>query len=183
MLRLPIYNTRWLEAAEHRFDLSGNIFGDADCFFRPRSRPAPCAVTPALCHVEVIGQEPIGTVSNKKTEQFQLRFYFADLQHSDIWISPYSPQRTGPPTMLTVKAQVVQRRLGGVLTAFRTSTCIASCRRPLALPSYVQTRKVAAVPGKPNPDNMGGPGGQEHYPESNPLRRWLHTHRSLFIVQ
>ncbi|SPQ20714.1 f3decbc3-5019-46e8-b3ad-4407bd8b343f [Thermothielavioides terrestris] len=33
-----------------------------------------------------------------------------------------------------------------------------------------QTRNVAAVPGK-DPNNMGGPGGQEHLPESNALRR------------
>jgi hypothetical protein len=72
--------------------------------------------------------------------------------------------------MLPVKAAVAGRRLGAVLAANRMSVYSAPRWRPLARPSFVQTRNIA-VPR--NPDNMGGPGGQEHLPESNALRRYL----------
>ncbi|KAH6617657.1 hypothetical protein F5144DRAFT_587045 [Chaetomium tenue] len=42
---------------------------------------------------------------------------------------------------------------------------LPSCRRTIP-----QVYNISSLPGK-NPDDMGGPGGQEHYPESAPLRR------------
>ncbi|KAK4233301.1 hypothetical protein C8A03DRAFT_38996 [Achaetomium macrosporum] len=66
--------------------------------------------------------------------------------------------------MLT-NSRVLQRRLGASLAA-ATRTATVPRRSPLVQ----QIRGVAAVPGK-DPDNMGGPGGQEHLPESNSLRR------------
>lgn len=62
---------------------------------------------------------------------------------------------------------ILERRLGTLLPATKTWTKIVS------RPSQAQTRTVAVVPGPGNkdPNNMGGPGGQEHYPESAGLRR------------
>ncbi|AEO64798.1 uncharacterized protein THITE_2111148 [Thermothielavioides terrestris NRRL 8126] len=71
--------------------------------------------------------------------------------------------------MLNPKTRVLQRGLGALLSGTRSAPNIGASR-----PSHPvlarQTRNVAAVPGK-DPNNMGGPGGQEHLPESNALRR------------
>ncbi|KAK3896902.1 hypothetical protein C8A05DRAFT_48262 [Staphylotrichum tortipilum] len=58
------------------------------------------------------------------------------------------------------KSRAAQRQLGVLYTGTRTATVLATCPR----------RGVASVPVKDR-DNMGGPGGQEHFPESSGLRR------------
>jgi hypothetical protein len=72
--------------------------------------------------------------------------------------------------MLAVDAALVQRRSGVVLAASRMPACVTSRSRPLSRPSFLQTRNIT-VPK--SPDDMGGPGGQEHFPESNALRRYV----------
>ncbi|KAG7286858.1 hypothetical protein NEMBOFW57_009176 [Staphylotrichum longicolle] len=70
--------------------------------------------------------------------------------------------------MLT-STRIAQRRL---LAATKTAGLSAQYRARTTIPraTSIQTRSVVDVPSK-DPDNMGGPGGQEHYPESAGLRR------------
>ncbi|KAK4151663.1 hypothetical protein C8A00DRAFT_16981 [Chaetomidium leptoderma] len=70
------------------------------------------------------------------------------------------------PAINTIKT--AERRLGTKTSALLRSPHITAPRRRAT--TFIQTRNVAAVPGK-GPNNMGGPGGQEHFPESAALRR------------
>lgn len=83
--------------------------------------------------------------------------------------------------MLT-STRIAQRRLFAATKTAGLSAQYLARAGPRA--AFVQTRNVVDLPSK-DPDNMGGPGGQEHYPESAALRRFvtcrpsfsLHTQR------
>jgi len=70
--------------------------------------------------------------------------------------------------MHALRTRTLQPHLGALLPAARMAASVHPY--PTNRFGSIQTRSVAAVPGK-NPDNMGGPGGQEHFPESAALRR------------
>ncbi|KAL2016199.1 hypothetical protein VTK56DRAFT_4088 [Thermocarpiscus australiensis] len=68
---------------------------------------------------------------------------------------------------------IVRQRVGTSVPAARPAANIIQNRfRRLARPAFVQQRRnVAELPGKTNPDNLGGPGGQEIFPASRALRK------------
>ncbi|KAH6842178.1 hypothetical protein B0I37DRAFT_381324 [Chaetomium sp. MPI-CAGE-AT-0009] len=68
----------------------------------------------------------------------------------------------------------MQARQHYVLLRHISKTAATSIASPWGLPLYRRTfsqvRNISSVPGK-GPEDMGGPGGQEHFPESTGLRR------------
>jgi hypothetical protein len=88
----------------------------------------------------------------------------------NISLERYYPQsrRRHAGTMLTTTKRAIQGRPGGLLHIPK----LAARRTQLSRPAFSQIRHGSAVPGK-DPDNMGGPGGQETLLDSAALRRYV----------
>ena len=76
--------------------------------------------------------------------------------------------------MLNLTASIVQRRIATLLAKRPAVGNMNIGRsRQVSHPGPVQQRRsVAQLEGKRNPNNMGGPGGQESLPASKGLRRY-----------
>ncbi|KXX74777.1 hypothetical protein MMYC01_208315 [Madurella mycetomatis] len=72
-----------------------------------------------------------------------------------------------------LSSKVARHRIVALLSAERPATPKLACRslRHPMHHKFQQSRGVAELPGKTNPDNMGGPGGQESFPASSALRK------------
>jgi hypothetical protein len=69
--------------------------------------------------------------------------------------------------MLTTTNRAIQGRLSRLLNIPK----LAAGGTQLSRPTFIQIRHGSAVPGRKDPDNMGGPGGQESMLDSAALRR------------
>lgn len=74
-----------------------------------------------------------------------------------------------------LSSNIARHRIVALLSAERSATPKLArhrLRHPMHR-QFQQNRGVAELPGKTNLDDMGGPGGQESFPASSALRKYV----------
>lgn len=79
-------------------------------------------------------------------------------------------------------SRTIQRRVPTLSAKCSGSPIVGKSHAGIHPMAISHRRSMAELPGKRDPDNMGGPGGQESFPASSALRRYACFYIQVMLV-